>query len=112
MKRYKNILNSILGAVMLLPFAGLAQQASVTIVGLSGQNITITGSTLYIPTGGYLNATGNIYAATNQIVADSNNTIITGSVGSRIHLLGAKQIDANRSQQRLHSLMQTVLHLM
>ena len=68
---------------MLLPLGLFAQQAGITIVGLSGQNMTITGSTLHIPAGGYLNATGNIFVATNQIVADSNNTVITGSVGSR-----------------------------
>lgn len=93
MKKFKNILRTILGAAMLLPLGGFAQQASMTVVGLSGQNITVTGSTLYIPAGGYLNATGNIFVATNQLVADSNNTIITGTTGSRLQLFGANQLD-------------------
>ena len=95
MKKCRKIIRTILGVAMLLPLGLFAQQAGITIVGLSGQNMTITGSTLHIPAGGYLNATGNIFVATNQIVADSNNTVITGSVGSRIHLLGANQIDVS-----------------
>lgn len=83
----------ILGACLLIPFAGISQQASMTVVGLSGQNMTVAGSTLYMPAGSYLNNTGNIYVAANTVVAASNATL-TGSPASRIHLLGTNQLDA------------------
>jgi hypothetical protein len=81
-----------LGLVLLLPLASLAQQSGVTVVGMSGQNITITGSTLYMPAGGYLNNTGNIYVATDTIVTGATSTI-SGGTTTRLHLLGASQID-------------------
>ncbi len=94
MKNLKNIQIAILGAVMLLPMGLAAQQASISIQGLSGTNIAITGGAVYLPNGSYLNSTGNIYLATNKIVADSANTVFTGGAGNRIHLLGGNQLDA------------------
>ncbi len=94
MKKLKNITIAVYGMAMLLPFSLSAQQASMTIEGLSGQNMTIAGSTLYLPAGAYLTNTGNIYIATNQVVAGNVGTIITGLTGSRLHFLGANQLDA------------------
>ncbi|RYE17758.1 MAG: hypothetical protein EOP51_23320, partial [Sphingobacteriales bacterium] len=51
----------LLGVVLMIPAASVAQQAGVTVVGLSGQNIAITGSTLYMPANSFFNNTGNIY---------------------------------------------------
>lgn len=83
----------ILGLFFLAPAVSWAQQASVTIVGLSGQNIAITGGTLYMPNSAYLNNTGNIYVAANSIVG-SNTSTITGGNNTRLHLLGVNQVDA------------------
>ncbi|RYE04934.1 MAG: hypothetical protein EOP51_34900, partial [Sphingobacteriales bacterium] len=83
----------ILGAFFLLPAVSWAQQASVTVVGLSGQNISMTGGTLYLPANALLNNTGNIYVAANNIIAGSTSTI-TGGNTTRLHLLGVNQVDA------------------
>ncbi len=83
----------ITSACLLLPFVGISQQASMTVVGLSGQNMTVAASAFYMPAGSYLNNTGNIYVAANTIVAASNATL-TGATASRIHLLGTNQLDA------------------
>ncbi|MBC7933963.1 MAG: T9SS type A sorting domain-containing protein [Rhizobacter sp.] len=83
----------ILFTGLLLPYTTTAQQAGVTVVAMSGQNMTFAGSTLYMPAGGYLNNTGNIYVAANNIVAGTGSTL-TGATGSRLHLLGTNQIDA------------------
>lgn len=96
MKKLKNI-NGLAAMMFLLPWLASAQQASITIVGLSGQNMTVAGSTLYLPAGSYLNHTGNLYFGINNVVAGSAGTTVTGATGSRLHLLGSNQLDAGSS---------------
>ncbi len=77
----------------LFSMACIAQDAGMSISGMSATNMSVAAGTVYVPGGGYFNNGGNVYLGADNIVAASTATI-TGSMGSRLFLLGQSQIKA------------------
>lgn len=92
--RTKNKIKAVLlGFIALAPSYLLAQNAGVTIVGLSGTNMTVAATTVYVPPAAYLNSTGNIYVGAANIIA-GNTATLTGTSGARLHILAESQINS------------------
>lgn len=97
MMKSKNIKILLSGMLAMLPAFLMAQSAGVSIYGMSGTNITISATNVYLPPAAYFNNRGNIYLGAGNIIA-ANTALINGTTGSKLHLLG--RIRSIRQQQQ------------